>query len=160
MSIKVLKTILLKYIKKNLLIYAKSLKSSIQLKSLVDNSNNIVITISEEILIASVTTQLLSLNKATYSITSVLLCPCLTYIQALLSSTMVTHKNTTGSWLLGFTVFCCVFLDFTVKYWQLWLPVVYCFFFIYCVFLLKLCLLISFHLTHLTPLIPQQNPWF
>ncbi len=76
MSIRVLKTILLKYMKKNLLIYAKSLKASIQLKSLVDNSS--VINISEEILTALVTTQLTSLNKATYSITSVFLCPCLT----------------------------------------------------------------------------------
>ncbi len=80
MSIRVLKTILLKYMKKNLLIYAKSLNASIQLKSLVDNSNTHtrVNQISEENLTALVTTQLLSLNKATYSITSVFLCPCLT----------------------------------------------------------------------------------
>ncbi len=75
-----LRTILLKYMKKNLLIYTKSLKASIQLKSLADNSSThtSVIEISEEILTASVTTQLLLLNKATCSITSVFLCPSVT----------------------------------------------------------------------------------
>ncbi len=66
MSIRILRTILLKYIKKNLLIfYAKSLKASIQLKSLADNSSThtSVIEISEEILTASVTTQLLPLKQ-------------------------------------------------------------------------------------------------
>ncbi len=79
-SIRILRTIFLKSMKKNLLIYAKSLKASIQLKSLADKSSThiCVIIINKEILTASVTTQLLSLNKAAYSITSVFLCPCLT----------------------------------------------------------------------------------
>ncbi len=80
MSIRILRTILLKYMKKNLLIYAKSLKASIHLKSLADNSSThtCVIEISEEVLTVSVTTQLLPLNKATCSITSVFLWPSLT----------------------------------------------------------------------------------
>ncbi len=54
----VLRTILLKSMKKNLPIYAKSLKASTPLKSLADNSSThtCVIKISEEILTASVTT--------------------------------------------------------------------------------------------------------
>ncbi len=68
----VLRTILLKPMKKNLLIYAKSLKTSIQLKSLADNNTHkCMIKINEEILTASVTTQLLPLNNATCSITAV-----------------------------------------------------------------------------------------
>ncbi len=88
----VLRTILLKPMKKNLLIYAKSLKTSIQLKYLADNNTHkCMIKINEEILTASVTTQFTAFKQRNMQHNSSVFCP--SQHKSLLSSTMVTHKT-------------------------------------------------------------------
>ncbi len=89
-------------------------------------------------------------------------CPCLTVLNT--GSALQRNgdpENTTGSWLLGFTVFCCIFfLDFTVKYWQLWFASKSTgFFLIYGVFLLKLrlCIFFSSHTFNAFSKTPQQQ---